>query len=344
MGSALRTNQPHEALPPEIYLPLVDSLFKEGRTLFVGHHSGCRLCFHHLLENRRTSPSLLRHRSPARGRSARTSDARLSARAAGHQDRRSGAPLGTHLRRRRGNLDRAARPVVLSRLRAHLRSFYAACQFLDDDRVYDRNLRPQLRQRALCRGPDLLRLGADNRGAVDLWQHLSLDLRRPAGPRLPGAQIHRRSAAQHAARCRRFLARHVAPRQALRHGDQQHAARPLHVRLQAPGRRFERQAEAAARARERSRAEGPVRARGGRGHHQGRIAVGDRRAKHDRSPRRAACRRRRFRLRPGPDERAHARIHRPADGERRHGGVDRGHHRAQDRRGEDQSSGALRCA
>jgi hypothetical protein len=36
MGSALRTNQPHEALPPEIYLPLVDSLFKEGRTLFAG--------------------------------------------------------------------------------------------------------------------------------------------------------------------------------------------------------------------------------------------------------------------------------------------------------------------
>ncbi len=36
MCSAFRTRQPHEALPPEIYLPLVDSLFKEGRTLFVG--------------------------------------------------------------------------------------------------------------------------------------------------------------------------------------------------------------------------------------------------------------------------------------------------------------------
>jgi diguanylate cyclase (GGDEF)-like protein len=36
MSSARRTRQPHEALPPEIYLPLVDSLFKEGRTLFVG--------------------------------------------------------------------------------------------------------------------------------------------------------------------------------------------------------------------------------------------------------------------------------------------------------------------
>jgi len=36
MGSAFRTRQPHEALPPEIYLPLVDSLYQEGRTLFVG--------------------------------------------------------------------------------------------------------------------------------------------------------------------------------------------------------------------------------------------------------------------------------------------------------------------
>jgi diguanylate cyclase (GGDEF)-like protein/PAS domain S-box-containing protein len=36
MSSAFRTRQPHETLPPEIYLPLVDSLFKEGRTLFVG--------------------------------------------------------------------------------------------------------------------------------------------------------------------------------------------------------------------------------------------------------------------------------------------------------------------
>jgi predicted signal transduction protein with EAL and GGDEF domain len=37
MGSALRTRRAgHEALPAEIYLPLVDSLFKEGRTLFIG--------------------------------------------------------------------------------------------------------------------------------------------------------------------------------------------------------------------------------------------------------------------------------------------------------------------
>ena len=36
MSFALRTRQPHEALPPEIYLPLVDSLYQEGRTLFVG--------------------------------------------------------------------------------------------------------------------------------------------------------------------------------------------------------------------------------------------------------------------------------------------------------------------
>jgi len=37
MSSALRPRQPgHEELPPEIYVPLVDSLFKEGRTLLIG--------------------------------------------------------------------------------------------------------------------------------------------------------------------------------------------------------------------------------------------------------------------------------------------------------------------
>jgi diguanylate cyclase (GGDEF)-like protein len=37
ISSAVRLRQPpHEALPPEIYIPLVDSLFKDGRTLFAG--------------------------------------------------------------------------------------------------------------------------------------------------------------------------------------------------------------------------------------------------------------------------------------------------------------------
>ena len=37
MSSALRFGQTgHEALPPEIYLPLVDSLYRDGRTLFAG--------------------------------------------------------------------------------------------------------------------------------------------------------------------------------------------------------------------------------------------------------------------------------------------------------------------
>ena len=36
MSSALRTRQPHEALPPEIYIPLVDSLFQDARSLITG--------------------------------------------------------------------------------------------------------------------------------------------------------------------------------------------------------------------------------------------------------------------------------------------------------------------
>jgi diguanylate cyclase (GGDEF)-like protein len=36
MSSAFRTREPLETLPAEIYIPLVDSLFKEGRTLLIG--------------------------------------------------------------------------------------------------------------------------------------------------------------------------------------------------------------------------------------------------------------------------------------------------------------------
>jgi diguanylate cyclase (GGDEF)-like protein/PAS domain S-box-containing protein len=36
MSSAFRTREPHETLPAEIYIPLVDSLFKEGTALFMG--------------------------------------------------------------------------------------------------------------------------------------------------------------------------------------------------------------------------------------------------------------------------------------------------------------------
>jgi diguanylate cyclase (GGDEF)-like protein len=36
MSSAFRAREPHETLPAEIYIPLVDSLFKEGTALFMG--------------------------------------------------------------------------------------------------------------------------------------------------------------------------------------------------------------------------------------------------------------------------------------------------------------------
>ena len=102
------------------------------------------------------------------------------------------------------------RPVVLPRLRAHLRSVCRTGQLLDDDRVHDRHLRAQLRQRPFRGGADLLRLGADDRGAAALRQSLPLDLRRSAHPLVLGTEIHRRAAAPHAARCRDRLARHVA--------------------------------------------------------------------------------------------------------------------------------------
>src|SRR5579872_7563136 len=36
MSSASGTRESHEVLPPEIYLPLVDSLYQEGRSVFLG--------------------------------------------------------------------------------------------------------------------------------------------------------------------------------------------------------------------------------------------------------------------------------------------------------------------
>jgi diguanylate cyclase (GGDEF)-like protein len=36
MSSAFRAREPHETLPAELYIPLVDSLFKEGTALFMG--------------------------------------------------------------------------------------------------------------------------------------------------------------------------------------------------------------------------------------------------------------------------------------------------------------------
>ena len=252
MGSALRTNQPHEALPPEIYLPLVDSLFKEGRTLFAGTILGHRLYFHHLLEDRRTLLLYCALASPSRRRSARTSDARLSARARSKvKTVEAAAPLGIPLRRRRrphrsrcsacGAISPSRAPPI--RLRS-LVSFSMTIAYTTG--IFGRNFGS-----ARFVVVQIFCAWAPMTAALLIYgNHLSLDFRRPAGPRLPGDQIHRRSAAPHAARCGDLLARHVAPRQALRHGDQQHAARPVHVRRQAPGRRFERQAEAAARARE----------------------------------------------------------------------------------------------
>ena len=84
MSSALRIRrsvQGHEALPADIYLPLVDSLYKDGRTLISGSIFVSGRRFHHLLEDRRNHSSLLRNGGRFCRLRARTCDVRIFARA-----------------------------------------------------------------------------------------------------------------------------------------------------------------------------------------------------------------------------------------------------------------------
>src|SRR5689334_14629181 len=202
MGSAPRTNQPHEALPPEIYLPLVDSLFKEGRTLFAGTILGAGSI---LITYWKTGEALLLYCAIAVLLVAALRGLMMRAYL---RIRPTIKTVETARRWEYCYVAGAATSISLyglwcfSRVRAHFRSVHAARQFLDDDRVHHRHFRAQLRQRAFRCGADLLRLGADHRGAIALRQFLSLDLRRPSDPGFSGAQVHRRSAAQHAAGCR----------------------------------------------------------------------------------------------------------------------------------------------
>ena len=100
---------------------------------------------------------------------------------------------------------------------------------------------------------------ADDRGPADLRESVSLDFCRASGPDLSRHQVDSRQTAPHAARRGGHIARHVAARQAVRHRAQQHAARPVHVRRQPPHRRLQPEAQAAGRTAARSRAQGPRR-------------------------------------------------------------------------------------
>ena len=220
----------------------------QGRANAAGRdHLRHRIHLHHLLEDRRAAPARLRACDPPRRRRARHAGARLRPGALESHEREGRPTLGIPLRRGSGRIARAAGHVVLPHPRAHLRSVCRPGELLDDDRLRDRHLRAQLRQRPLRGGADLLRLGADDRGAAALRQSLPLDFRRAARPLVLRHEIHRRAAAPHAARCGDRLARHDLAGDAFRHRAQQHAARPVHVRRRAPHRRLESEAQSAAR-------------------------------------------------------------------------------------------------
>ena len=222
----------------------------------------------------------------------------LRARDTRHQNAEIGAPLGIPLRHRRLGVGRAAELLVLRRLLAdhdpfaHLVSFTMtiayACGIFGRNFANARFVIVQI----VCTW------AADDRGAAALRRPGSLDFCRASGSDLSRHQADRRKTAPHAARRRGHLARHVAACQAVRHRAQQHAARPVHVRRQAPHRGLQSEAQRAVGTAGRSRTEGHERARTGRERGEGGTAFRARRAQPDRPPGRAAFRQRRLRRSP----------------------------------------------
>ena len=248
MSSALRTRQPHEALPPEIYIPLVDSLFKEGQALFVGIYLCHRFGSHHILEDRRAPDPVLRDRDLCRRVRAGNHDAHVSC---------ADAPSVTTAEvARRWEYRYSIGASVILALLGHLvfrrifadeRSVRPPRQLHDDARLCCGHLRQQFRQSAVCDHANPLHVDADDGGAAALRQSVSLDFRHAADPDFLRDQADRRKAARHTARRGCHLARHVAAGEAVRHRAEQHAARPVHVRLPPPHRGREPEAQAANR-------------------------------------------------------------------------------------------------
>ena len=117
MSLAFRTHRPAqklETLPPEIYIPLVDSLFKDGRTLLAGTIFVAGSIF---ITYWKTGEPLLLGCALAILLVAGARGMLMRAYAPGalqSHERERGPALGIPLRRGSGRIGRAARHVVLS--------------------------------------------------------------------------------------------------------------------------------------------------------------------------------------------------------------------------------------
>ena len=213
MSSAFRSRQPHEALPPEIYLPLVDSLFKEGRTLLIGTFFVIGSV---LVTYWKTGEILILYCAIAITLVACARGYMMRAYLRNARDRHHSGnrqALGISLRRRRLGDPRVARHVVLHRLFADQRFLRASRQLFHDDRLCRRHFRTQLCKSAICHCANSLHLGADHGGLGPVRKSVSLDFRGAAHPVILRHQAHRGPVAPNAARRGGHLARHVAARQ-----------------------------------------------------------------------------------------------------------------------------------
>ena len=331
----LRGSQP---LPTDLRISLVDSLYSDPRTLFIGSLGCLRHRARHRLEDRRAVPVRLCPGHRAGRLRARTRHALLRAAAAPGDDRRRGEPLGVALRDRRRGLHGAARRLVPRRLRRAPTIRSSTCSASRSTLAYMIGIvGAQLRQQAAGRRADRLRRRADDARRCSLrgdayyaifgcvlvpffvsLKFISDRLRRTlldaviATPRRDAAgraaSTPRSTTCRTACACstpqRRLVVANRAPDRAARRPARAIAARRL------AARRCCATASTPARSRRRDAER-----------------LADR-------PRRAAC--------PASATasstvetagRAHARAHLRADGERRLGGARRGHHRAQERRG-----------
>ena len=217
MSSAFRTRQPHEALPPEIYIPLVELAFQGGPHPLRRNNCRCGGGFHYLLEDRR-DPSFLLRDSRHLGRlCARIDDARVFPRAVDDHHGGRGAAMGTSLRRGSGGVRRVARRLVLHLVHSYRRPVCRSCQFYHDNDLRGGHLRAEFRQRTLRRRASPVCVAADDGCADILRKFVSLDFCRASCPVLSWDEVHGGATASHSARCGDHVTRHVAIGKAVRH-------------------------------------------------------------------------------------------------------------------------------
>ena len=167
----------HQTLPLEIYLPLVTSLYKDGRTLLVGTIVVTRVNIRHILEDRRRLTIVMcRGICPGRLR-ARNIGLGLREHAPNNNKRRTRQAMGASLRRRSVRIRWTAWHLVLSRILARL--WFPTPprrQLFNDDCLCVGHLRTKFRKRPVCHRAICVCMGANDSGTPVLGNSFRLGL------------------------------------------------------------------------------------------------------------------------------------------------------------------------